>query len=312
MALPNINLNRLGVFVALVRAGSFTAAAEQLGMTKAMVSQHIAKLEDEVGVTLLVRSTRRMSLTEAGERFHEDCARVMADAEAAVSRLDECRDTPTGVLRVAAAGDHGPAIVAPALAEFASLHPQVSVELVVSDEIVDLIAERFDLSIRIGWLRDSSLRAARLSTFRQCLVASPAYVARRGTPSIPDELAVHDWISLSVLASPTRWTFADGAGVEHTVRTRPVASANSTLAAHAFVAAGLGVSVLPDYLVDADLATGRLVPLLEGYRLPDGGVHAVYPGKQTSVKVRAFIDLLRERMARGRQAFRTPGCPGAG
>lgn len=312
MALANINLNRFAVFVALVRAGSFTAAAEQLGMTKAMVSQHIAKLEEELGVTLLVRSTRRMSLTEAGERFHEDCVRVMADAEAAVSRLGERRDTPMGVLRVAAAGDHGPAIVAPALAAFASLHPQVSVELVVSDEIADLIAERFDLSIRIGWLRDSSLRAARLSTFRQCLVASPAYVARRGAPSVPDELAAHDWVSLSVLSSPTRWTFTDGAGVEHTVRTRPVASANSTLAAHAFVVAGLGISVLPDYVVDADLATGRLVPLLDGYRLPDGGVHAVYPGKQTSVKVRAFIDLLRERMSRGRKAIRTPDCPGAG
>ncbi|MEX1828914.1 LysR family transcriptional regulator [Luteibacter sp. CQ10] len=298
MASPDINLNRLAVFVALVRAGSFTAAAERLGTTKAMVSQHIAKLEDELGVTLLVRSTRRMSLTDAGERFHEDCARVLADAEAAVTRLGECRDSPTGTLRVAAAGDHGPAIVAPVLAEYAALHPQVSVELVVSDEIVDVIAERFDLSIRIGWLRDSSLRAAKLSSFRQCLVASPAYLARRGKPSVPDELAAHDWISLSVLSSPTRWTFADEAGTEHTVRTRPVASANSTLATHAFVVAGLGMSVLPDYVVHADIATGRLASLLDGYRLPDGGVYAVYPGKQTSVKVRAFIDLLKERMAR--------------
>ncbi|UPG84561.1 LysR family transcriptional regulator [Luteibacter aegosomatis] len=298
MASPDINLNRLAVFVALVRAGSFTAAAERLGTTKAMVSQHIAKLEDELGVTLLVRSTRRMSLTDAGERFHEDCARVLADAESAVSRLGECRDTPMGTLRVAAAGDHGPAIVAPVLAEYAARHPQVSVELVVSDDIVDVIAERFDLSIRIGWLRDSSLRAAKLSSFRQCLVASPAYLARRGEPSAPDELAAHDWISLSVLSSPTRWTFVDDAGTEHTVRTRPIASANSTLAAHAFVVAGLGMSVLPDYVVHADIATGRLVSLLDGYRLPDGGVHAVYPGKQTSVKVRAFIDLLKERMAR--------------
>lgn len=299
MASPELNLNRLAVFVALVRAGSFTAAAEQLGTTKAMVSQHIAKLEEELGVTLLVRSTRRMALTEAGHFFHEDCARVLADAEAAVSRLGECRDTPLGTLRVAAAGDHGPAIVAPVLAEYASLHPQVSVELVVSDEIVDLIAERFDLAIRIGWLRDSSLRAAQLSTFRQCLVASPAYLAKHGTPAAPDELAAHDWISLSVLSSPTRWTFTDAAGVEHAVRMRAVASANSTLATHAFVVAGLGLSVLPDYVVDADLASGRLVSVLDGYRLPDGGVHAVYPGKQTSVKVRAFIDLLKRRMVHG-------------
>ena len=292
----DINLNRLGVFVALVRAGSFTAAAQQLGTTKAMVSQHLAKLEEELGVTLLVRSTRKMSLTDAGERFHEDCARVLADAEAAIARLGECRNTPMGVLRVAAAGDHGPAIVAPALAAFAERYPQVSVELVVGDALVDLIAERFDLSIRLGWLRDSSLRAAKLASFRQCLVASPGYLARHGTPQTPAELAAHRWIALTILNSPTRWTFTDASGTEHAVQMRAAASANTTLAAHGFVVAGMGASVLPDYVVADDLEAGRLVALLPGFRLPEGGVHAVYPGRQPSVKVRAFIDLLRERL----------------
>jgi DNA-binding transcriptional LysR family regulator len=292
----DVNLNRLAVFVALVRAGSFTAAAQQLGTTKAMVSQHLAKLEDELGVTLLVRSTRKMSLTDAGERFHEDCARVLADAEAAITRLGECRDTPMGVLRVAAAGDHGPAIVAPALAAFAERYPQVTVELVVGDAMVDLIAERFDLSIRLGWLRDSSLRAAKLASFRQCLVASPAYLAKHGEPATPAELAGHRWIALTILASPTRWTFTDTEGTEHLVQMRSAASANTTLAAHGFVLAGMGMSVLPDYVVADDLAAGRLVPLLAHFHLPEGGVHAVYPGRQPSVKVRAFIDLLRERL----------------
>jgi DNA-binding transcriptional LysR family regulator len=293
----DVNLNRLAVFVALVRAGSFTAAAQQLGTTKAMVSQHLARLEEELGVTLLVRSTRKMSLTDAGERFHEDCARVMADAESAIARLGECRDTPMGVLRVAAAGDHGPTIVAPALAAFAERYPQVSVELVVGDGIVDLIAERFDLSIRLGWLRDSSLRAAKLASFRQCLVASPAYVAKHGTPATPADLAAHRWITLTILSAPTRWTFTDVRGNEHAVQTRSAATANTTLAAYGFVAAGLGISVLPDYVVKADLDAGRLVSLLPAFRLPEGGVHAVYPGRQPSVKVRAFIDLLRERLS---------------
>jgi DNA-binding transcriptional LysR family regulator len=293
----DVNLNRLAVFVALVRAGSFTAAAQQLGTTKAMVSQHLARLEEELGVTLLVRSTRKMSLTDAGERFHEDCARVMADAESAIARLGECRDTPMGVLRVAAAGDHGPTIVAPALAAFAERYPQVSVELVVGDGIVDLIAERFDLSIRLGWLRDSSLRAAKLASFRQCLVASPAYVAKHGTPATPADLAAHRWITLTILSAPTRWTFTDASGNEHSVQTRSAATANTTLAAYGFVAAGMGISVLPDYVVKADLDAGRLVSLLPAFRLPEGGVHAVYPGRQPSVKVRAFIDLLRERLS---------------
>ena len=296
--MADVNLNRLAVFVTLVRAGSFTAAAQQLGSTKAMVSQHLAKLEEELGVQLVVRSTRRMSLTDAGERFHEDCARVLADAEAAIAQLGECRDTPMGSLRVAAAGDHGPSIVAPALADFAARFPQVKVELVTSDSVVDLIAERFDLSIRIGWLRDSSLRAAKLASFRQCLVASPAYIAKHGAPRIPEDLAAHAWIALTVLSSPTRWTFfSAGDEMEHTVQTRIAASANSTLGVHAFVAAGLGISVLPDYLVDEDIAANRLVALLPGFRLPEGGVYAVYPGKQPPVKVRAFIDLLKERLA---------------
>lgn len=299
-SMADINLNRLAVFVALVRAGSFTAAADQLGTTKAMVSQHLAKLEEELGVQLVVRSTRKMSLTDAGARFHEDCARVLADAEAAIVQLGECRDTPMGVLRVAAAEDHGPSIVAPALAEFAQRFPQVRVELVVGDRLVDLIAERFDLSIRLGWLRDSSLRAAKLASFGQCLVASPAYLATHGMPRTPGELAAHAWIALTVLSSPTRWTFTGVDGEEHAVQMRTVASANSTLAARGFVVAGLGMTVLPDYVAEADIAAGRLVHLLPGYRLPQGGIHAVYPGRLPPVKVRAFIDLLKERLSNGK------------
>ncbi|WP_043693182.1 LysR family transcriptional regulator [Luteibacter sp. 9133] len=304
MAAADVNLNRLAVFVALVRAGSFTAAAGQLGTTKAMVSQHLAKLEDELGVALMVRSTRRMALTDAGERFHEDCARILADAEDAITRLGECRDTPMGVLRVTAASDHGTTVVAPALAEFAERYPQVRVELVVTDTVSDLIAERFDLAIRIGWLRDSSLRAARLAAFRECLVASPAYLEKYGTPSVPGDLATHRWIAVTVLASPTRWTFTDGHGDEYSVQTRVIASANSAAVAYRFVLEGMGISVLPDYVVNADLASGRLVALLPGFTLPEGGVHAVYPGRQPPVKVRAFIDLLKERLASDR--------PGAG
>jgi len=294
----DINLNRLSVFVTLVQAGSFTAAAEQMGTTKAMVSQHLARLEEEVGMTLVLRSTRRMSLTDAGERFYEDCARVIADAEAAITRLGECRDTPMGSLRIAAAGDHGPFIVAPALAEYVRRYPQVLPELVVSDTIVDLIAERFDVAVRIGWLRDSSLRSAKLADVRQCLVATPAYLAAHGTPAVPGELARHRWIALTVLPSPTRWIFSDASGAKEAVQVEAAASANSTLAVHALVMAGVGMAVLPDYVAHDDIAAGRLVPLLPAYELPPGGVYAVYAGQPT-VKVRAFIDLLKERMQSG-------------
>jgi DNA-binding transcriptional LysR family regulator len=292
----DINLNRLAVFVTLVQAGSFTAAAEQLGTSKAMVSQHLAKLEEELGMPLVLRSTRRMSLTDAGQRFYEDCARVVADAEAAVTRLGECRDTPMGSLRIAAGGDHGPLIVAPALAAYVQRYPQVRPELVVSDALVDLIADRFDVAIRVGWLRDSTLRSSRLADMRECLVATPAYLAGHGTPRVPEDLGAHRWVALTVLPSPTRWTFTDAAGAKTVVQVQATASANSALAVHALVMEGMGLSVLPDYMARRDLAAGRLVHVLPEHALPLGGIYAVYAGQPT-VKVRSFIDLLKERMA---------------
>jgi DNA-binding transcriptional LysR family regulator len=292
----DINLNRLAVFVTLVQAGSFTAAAEHLGTSKAMVSQHLAKLEEELGMPLVLRSTRRMSLTDAGQRFYEDCARVVADAEAAVTRLGECRDTPMGSLRIAAGGDHGPLIVAPALAAYVQRYPQVRPELVVSDALVDLIADRFDVAIRVGWLRDSTLRSSRLADMRECLVATPDYLATHGTPRVPEDLAAHHWVALTVLPSPTRWTFTDAAGAKTVVQVQATASANSALAVHALVMEGMGLSVLPDYMARRDLAAGRLVHVLPEHALPLGGIYAVYAGQPT-VKVRSFIDLLKERMA---------------
>src|SRR5215469_14279580 len=176
----DFNFNRLAVFVALVRAGSFTAAAAQLGMTKAMVSQHLLRLERELGVTLIVRSTRRMTLTEAGAAFHLDCVTLMEQAEAAIERIGDRHSTPSGTLRLTTTTDYGIAVIAPALADFRRLHPSLQVDLVINDQINDLIAERFDMAIRIGWLRDSTLRATRLGGFRQWVMASPAYLAEHG------------------------------------------------------------------------------------------------------------------------------------
>lgn len=295
----DINLNRLSVFVALVRAGSFTAAAEQLGMTKAMVSTHVAKLEQELGVTLLVRSTRRMSLTEAGVAFHADCVRILADTDAAIERASANRDAPRGTLRLTASLDYGTAVVAPALASFMRKHPAVQVDLVLSDHVSDLIAERFDLAIRGGWLRDSNLRATRLSGFQQLVVAAPSYLAGRSTPRKPEELVAHPWVAMSALSSPLTWTFTSARGARKTVRVRAVAQANNASAVRALVLASAGLGILPDYLVEADLREGRLVCVLPSWHLPDGGIHAVYPGPRAPAKVRAFIDHLSVCIAAG-------------
>jgi DNA-binding transcriptional LysR family regulator len=290
----DVNLNRLAVLVALVRAGSFTAAAETLGMTKAMVSQHVARLERELGVTLLLRSTRRMTLTEAGSAFHAACVRILAEAEAAIEQVGRGQEKPSGTLRLTATSDYGTPVVAPALAQFMRLHPQLQVDLVLTDHVSDLIAERFDLAIRMGRLRDSDLRSARLGAFRQLMVASPAYLTRHAEPRTLSDLAAHDWVALTLLSSPLRWTFHAPDGSRRTVRMRAVAQANNVAAAHALVLHGAGVSVLPDYLVTDDVREGRLVVLLAQYTLPECGIHAVYPGRQAPAKVRAFIDYLRE------------------
>ena len=293
----DVNLNRLAIFVALVRAGSFTAAAAQLGMTKAMVSQHVLRLERELGVTLIVRSTRRMALTEAGAAFHADCVSLLQQAEAAIERVGDQRSTPAGTLRLTTSTDYGTAVVAPVLAEFHRQHPRVQVDLVINDQISDLIAERFDLAIRIGWLRDSNLRATRLGSFRQLLVAAPAYLAEHGVPRRPEDVAMHGWIAMSALATPLRWTFTRGR-TRRVVRMRQVMQANNAAAIRALVLAGAGLSVLPDYLAEEDIQAGRLQVLLAQYQLLEGGIHAVYPDPQPPAKVRAFIDFMRDRLAK--------------
>ena len=297
MARPDIDLNRLAVFAALVEAGSFTAAAQRLGLTKSRVSQHLLALEAELGATLLLRTTRRMALTSAGEQFHADSLRLLDGVRAAIARVGAVRSMPSGLLRITAAGDYGPAVIVPALASFKRSYPKIEVDLVATDRIADPIAERFDLSIRVGWLRDSGLRAARLAAFKQCLVAAPAYLAERGTPVHPRDLGQHEWVALSVLRSPLRWTFAARKGAKTTVRMHSTLQTNSTLAVHAFVRAGAGLSVLPDYLVDEDLRTGRLVKVLPHHALPEGGIFAVYPGREPPAKVRLFIEHLRGHLA---------------
>jgi DNA-binding transcriptional LysR family regulator len=292
----DVNFNRLAIFAALVRAGSFTAAAEQLGLTKAMVSQHLSKLERELGVTLIVRSTRRMALTEAGAAFHADCVQLLEQAQAAIERIGDRRNTPTGSLRITTSTDYGMSVIASALADFHRLHPQLHIDLVINDQISDLIAEHFDLAIRIGWLRDSSLRATRLGGFRQLVMAAPAYLAEHGMPRRPEDLASHPWIAMSALTAPLRWTFTRGGGARRTVRMTQAMQANNAAAVRALVRGGAGVSVLPDYLVQDDIQAGRLQVLLAQYRLPEGGIHAVYADPQPPAKVRVFIDFLRDRI----------------
>lgn len=293
MPSSSVNLNRLAAFAAVVESGSFTAAAEKLGLTKAMVSQHVSRLERELATSLLTRTTRKVMPTETGAAFYADCAQVLQELEAAVARVGGGAEVPSGTLRLTAAEDYGAAVVVPAIAGFLNKYPAMKVELVVTDQVIDLVAGRFDLAIRTGWLRESSLRATRLGDFDQIVAAAPAYLKKFGTPRRPADLAKHRWIAITVLRSALTWTFAKD-GKAQTVRVAAAASTNSTTSLRAFMREGAGISILPSYMLEADIHAGRLVRLLPGWTLPRGGVHAVYPNaRYTSAKVRAFVDFLR-------------------
>jgi DNA-binding transcriptional LysR family regulator len=294
----SVNLNRLAAFTAVVESGSFTAAAEKLGLTKAMVSQHVSRLEKELGIGLLTRTTRKVTPTEAGAAFYADCAQVLQELEAAIARVGGGSEVPSGTLRLTTTEDYGAAVVVPALAGFMHRFPAVKIEFIATDQVVDLVAGRFDLAIRTGWLRDSSLRAAKLGGFDQVVAAAPAYLKKIGTPKRPEDLTKHRWITLTLLRSALTWTFSAKDGRTQTVRISSTVSTNSTASLRAFMREGVGVSILPQYMLDADLRAGRLVRLLPGWSLPQGGVHAVYPNaRYTSAKVRAFLDFFREYLA---------------
>lgn len=295
-----VDLNALRSVAAVAETGGFTAAAERLGATKARVSQDVARLEARLGTGLFVRTTRRTTLTEAGEALLREGLEPLRRLEAALAELGQPRSAGlAGSLRIASTADHASQGLARAVAAFAALHPQLQVELRSSDRVVDLVAEGIDVAIRIGWLRDSSLRATRLGGFEQHLVAAPEYLARRGTPRRPEDLAAHDWVALSLLRSPLTWTFVSRGGQRRTVRMTSRLRTDAALPLRALVEAGAGLSVMDQFNAEAGVAAGALVRLLPQWQLPSGGIHAVWPpGRHTPAKVRAFVDFYAQWMAR--------------
>ncbi|WP_114860318.1 LysR family transcriptional regulator [Azospirillum brasilense] len=293
MAEP-INLNRLAYFAAVVDTGSFTRAAERLGVSKTVVSQQVARLEADVGVGLLTRTTRSVQLTEAGRALHTRCLAILKEADEAFAELSDAALEPRGTLRITAPNDFGSFIVAPVAAAFTRRHPKCRVELVITDAKLDLIGQQFDLAIRVGWLDDTSALARRIDTFRQLAVADPA-LADRHPSAAPDDLLAWPFIANLSLKDPGLWTFRRGEE-ERTLRVQPTVSVNATPAALAAVQAGGGFAVLPEFLVAEEIAAGRLIPLLPGWSLPSGGIHAVYPATRfRPLKVKAFVDMLSDK-----------------
>jgi DNA-binding transcriptional LysR family regulator len=291
------DLVSMAVFARVVEARSFSAAARRLGLAKSAVSARVARLEDRLGARLLHRTTRAVALTEAGVRFYERCRRVVAAAEEAELAGEEASQEPSGVLRVTAPVTFGQRHLAPAAAEFLVAAPRVQLQLDVSDRVVDLVEEGFDLAIRIASLRDSSLVARKLATDPLVVVGAPSYLARRGTPARPQDLVRHDCLRYSQVPVRSEWRFTSGGRpVAVPVTGSLVANDGSVLLAAA--AAGLGLAVVPSYMAAPHLADGTLVTVLGGHALAELGIYAVHPHRShVPLKVRAFIDFLVRRFS---------------
>jgi DNA-binding transcriptional LysR family regulator len=294
MKAPAISLGRLAAFTAIAEAGSFTAAAERLNTTKSAVSQAVSLLERELGAQLLQRSTRRLAITEAGQAFLLDCRALLAGAEAAMERARTTRAQPSGTLRLTSP-QVSASLVAGWIANFRERYPAMRVDYVPTDRKLDLIAEQFDLTIRIGPMADSRLRAVILEEIEVWILASPAYISRHGMPRKPADLAGHEWIALSLLPAP--WSIVlERGGRKVRVKMRGSISVAGTDAVLRLVSRGAGISSFPNIAdVRAEVLAGRLVRLFPGWAAGRMFLHAAYPGNiAPPAKTRAFIDLAKE------------------
>ena len=289
------NLRRLAYFVAVVETGSFTAAAERLGITKAVVSQQVARLEQEFRTSLLVRTTRKVQATDAGRAFYERCALILHEADDAFNELAESSTEPSGMLRLTAPFDYGVGVVVPTIAAFTQRYPACKVDAILSDQTLDMMASNIELAIRVGWLTETGLQARQIGSFRQVLVAAPSFAQQVSQLTQPADLAQLPFIANTALREHLRWNFSRSPTEQHSVLMQASIFLDATLAVREAVSAGAGLSVLPDYAIAGDLAAGRLIHVLPQWELPTGGIHAVFPSARfRPAKVRAFVDLLVE------------------
>lgn len=303
------NLRRLAYFVAVVETGSFTAAADRLGITKAVVSQQVARLEREFRTSLLIRTTRKVHTTELGQAFYLRCAMILREAEHAFDDLADTSAEPSGLLRLTAPFDYGVGVVVPAIATFTRRYPACRVDAAFSDQTLDIMSGEIELAIRVGWLEATSQQARKIGAFRQVLVASAELASQLAGIAAPGDIARLPFVANTALREPLRWHFVCDGAAPATVTLQASIFLDATLAVREAVRHGAGLSVLPDYAVADDLAEGRLVQVLPHWQLPSGGIHAVFPAARfRPAKVRAFVDLLAE-MASQRGPVTGPDAP---
>ena len=294
-----LDLQRLSSFLAVVHAGSFVGAADATGLSKAAVSRHVAELEAQLGVRLLHRTTRRLSLTDDGQRFHARAVEIVASLEELETETSSTGGEATGLLRINAPMTFGNLHLAPLWPRFLAANPKVSLDITLNDRVVDVVDEGYDLAVRISRLGESSLVSRLFAHTRMVLCASPGYLEARGTPQHPGELAQHEVLAYAYWSGGDEWRFQGPEG-EVAVRVHPRIRSNSGDTCVAAALEDQGIVLQPDFLVGAELKRGRLVELMPQFHSIELGIHAVYPTrKHLPMKTRRLVDFLVE-------SFRAP------
>ena len=289
-------MGSIPVFIAVVDAGSFTAAAGKLGVTKSAISRRVSDLEEELGVRLLQRTTRTLSLTEAGERYLEYARRALQEAEAAEDAATALQDSPRGRLRIGSPMSFGRLFVARAIPTFLARYSDVAVDVTMDDRVLDLVSGGFDLAIRIGNLAESSLIARKLAPSRQVLCASPAYLARREPLQAPHDLLEHDCLRYAYFSQGNEWALIRG-DEHHEIRVSGRYQVNNSEALREAAVQGTGIARIPLFIVADDLRAGRLRRVLPDYEMPAQHIYAVWPERAyMPQKVRVFLDFLIDRI----------------
>jgi DNA-binding transcriptional LysR family regulator len=286
----------LAMFAAVVEQGSFSAAARQLGLSPSAVSRTIDRIEARLGVRLLLRSTRALSVTAEGQSYLQAARRILADLDDAEQQIAD-QGAPRGRLRVSAAHSHGRLCVVPLLGDFAALYPHILVDIALTDTVIDVAAGQADVAVRFGPLADSTLTARKLGETRRVIVASPDYLARFGTPEVPEDLHRHNCLNFNFRRVEPVWPFSrDGRDFALSVKGTIEANNGETLGQLA--AAGVGIARVGAFSVAQEIADGRLVPILEAFNPGDVEmIHAVFVGGATTpARIRAFVDFLAVRL----------------
>lgn len=290
-------LSDVAAFVCVVKTGSFTAAAERLNTSKSVISKYITRLEARLGVKLLARTTRRLTLTEIGRTFYEGAQQgleAIDNAEEAVSFL---QGKPRGTIKINAPLSFGALHIAPALAEFIHNYPEMQVDLRFEDRKIDMIKDGFDLTVRVTHQLEGNLIARRIAPCHHVLVAAPSYLAKYRTPKEPEDLTAHNVITYQYQQSPWEWEFTAAKSKPIRVTVNGSVQMNNSLAIREAVLAGVGISRMPTFAVGEDIKSGRLIQLLPKYSLLEHSIYLVFPNRHhMAPKTRAFIDYMVKRM----------------